>query len=57
MDAEAFVRALQEDHGVLVGGGYFGGSTVRAMTHLDVGREGVERAIEASRVVLEAQGR
>ncbi|CBJ32110.1 Threonine aldolase [Ectocarpus siliculosus] len=52
MDAQAFVDALERDHGVLMGSGYFGGSTIRAMTHLDVNREGVERAIEASRAVL-----
>lgn len=53
MDVEAFVVALQRDHGILMGSGYFGGSTVRAMTHLDVDREGIERAIDASRAVLE----
>lgn len=52
MDPQAFVEALQRDHGVLMGAGYFGGSTVRAMTHLDVDQEGVERAIDASRAVL-----
>lgn len=52
MDPQAFVDALRRDHGVLMGSGYFGGSTIRAMTHLDVDREGVERAIEASRQVL-----
>ncbi|CAM9094793.1 unnamed protein product [Hapterophycus canaliculatus] len=54
MDAQAFVDALRRDHGVLMGSGYFGGSTIRAMTHLDVDRDGVERAIEASREVLAA---
>lgn len=52
MDVQAFVDALKRDHGVLMGSGYFGGSTVRAMTHRDVDREGIERAIEASRAVL-----
>lgn len=52
MDAQAFVDSLKRDHGVLMGSGYFGGNTIRAMTHLDVDREGVERAIEASRAVL-----
>ncbi|CAM9616307.1 unnamed protein product [Ectocarpus sp. 13 AM-2016] len=52
MDAQAFVDALERDHGVLMGSGYFGGSTIRAMTHIDVNRDGVERAIEASRAVL-----
>ncbi|CAM9771022.1 unnamed protein product [Ectocarpus sp. 12 AP-2014] len=52
MDAQVFVDALERDHGVLMGSGYFGGSTIRAMTHLDVNREGVERAIEATRAVL-----
>lgn len=53
MDAQEFVDALERDHGVLMGSGYFGGTTVRAMTHLNVDREGVDRAIEASRAVLE----
>lgn len=52
MDPQAFVDALERDHGVLMGSGYFGGSTIRAMTHLDVDREGIERAVEASRAVL-----
>lgn len=52
MDPQDFVDALERDHGVLLGSGYFGGTTVRAMTHLDVGAEGVERAVEASRAVL-----
>lgn len=52
MDPQAFVDALQRDHGILMGSGYFGGTTVRAMTHLDVDLEGVEKAIEASRAVL-----
>lgn len=52
MDAQVFVDSLKRDHGVLMGSGYFGGSTIRAMTHRDVDREGVERAIEASRAVL-----
>lgn len=52
MDAQAFVDSLKRDHDVLMGSGYFGGGTIRAMTHRDVDREGVERAIEASRAVL-----
>lgn len=52
MDTQTFVDSLRRDHGVLMGSGYFGGSTIRAMTHLDVDLEGVERAIEASRTVL-----
>lgn len=51
-EAQAFVGALQRDHGVLMGAGYFGGSTVRAMTHLNVDGEGVGRAIDAARAVL-----
>lgn len=52
MNPQAFVDALRRDHGVLMGSGYFGGTTVRAMTHLDVDAEGVNRAIEACRAVL-----
>lgn len=33
-----------------------GGTTVRAMTHLGVDSEGVERAVEATRVVLAEAG-
>ena len=55
MDAQTFVGSLKRDHGVLMGSGYFGGSTIRAMTHRDVDLEGVERAIEASRAVLAAE--
>ena len=56
MDAQAFVDALKRDHGVLMGSGYFGGNTIKAMTHLDVDRAGVERAIAASRAVLASNG-
>lgn len=52
MDAQAFVDELKREHGVLMGAGYFGGSTVRAMTHLNVDTEGVHRAVEAARTVV-----
>ena len=52
MDAQAFVDELERDHGVLMGAGYFGGSTVRAMTHLNVDKEGVYRAVEAARAIV-----
>lgn len=57
MNAQAFVDALERDHGVQMGSGYFGGTKVRAMTHLNIGREDVERALEASRAVLDTHGR
>jgi threonine aldolase len=49
-DAPALVSALRE-HGVRMGA--LGPTTVRAVTHLDVDREGVEQAIAAVRAALE----
>lgn len=47
------VDTLERDHGVLMLV-EVGGTTVRAMTHLGIDREGVERAVEAMRVVIDA---
>jgi threonine aldolase len=47
-DAPAFCAALQRE-GVLMGP--LGPNTVRAVTHLDVSREGVERAVRAARAL------
>jgi threonine aldolase len=49
-DAPALVAALRE-HGVRMGA--LGPTTVRAVTHLDVDRAGVEQAIDAVRTTLE----
>ena len=48
-DAEAFCAALAAD-GVLMGP--IDARTVRAVTHLDVGSAGVQRALEVARRVL-----
>lgn len=52
MDPQDFVDTLERDYGILMGSGYFGGTTIRAMTHLDVDAEGVKRTVEVSREVL-----
>lgn len=49
LDAEGVVARLRE-HGVRMGA--LGPRTVRAVTHLDVDRAGVERALAAARAVL-----
>jgi threonine aldolase len=51
----AFVAALAQ-RGVLVSGGYgTGGGTMRAVTHLDVGKQDVQRAADAVKHVLHEQ--
>lgn len=45
LSAAEFVRRLRAEHGVRMGA--FGPSTVRAITHLDVSRAGVNEALEA----------
>jgi threonine aldolase len=51
----AFVAALAQ-RGVLVSGGYgAGGGTMRAVTHLDVGQQDLQRAVEAVKAVLHEQ--
>jgi threonine aldolase len=51
----AFVAALAQ-RGVLVSGGYgAGGGTMRAVTHLDVSKHDVQRAVEAVKAVLSEQ--
>jgi len=49
VDAPALVERLLE-RGVRVGA--MGPRTVRAVTHLDVGADGIERALEAARAIL-----
>lgn len=58
MTGKTLVDALDtlgRDHGVLMLA-EGGGTTVRAMTHLGVDRDGVEKAVEAVRAVLSAAG-
>lgn len=50
MPAEAFADRMLEEHGVRVS--TLGPTTVRAVTHLDVDRKGVEAAIVGARAVL-----
>lgn len=50
-DAAAFCRDLEHGSGVLMGA--FGPRRVRAVTHLDVDREGIDRALAGAREVLE----
>ena len=51
-DAAGFCRRLEEEAGVLMGA--FGARRVRAVTHLDVDRAGVERALEGARKALQS---
>lgn len=51
--AEALAAWLAAEHGVLVGGGYgTDGGTLRAVTHLNVGRRDVDRMVAGVRAVL-----
>lgn len=50
MPVETFADALLEEHGVRVS--TLGPTTVRAVTHLDVDREGVEAAVAGARAIL-----
>ena len=49
-DAAKLVERLEREHGVRMG--TVGPRTVRAVTHLDVDRAGIERAVAAARAVL-----
>ena len=52
-DAITLVARARE-HGVLLNA--FAARTVRAVTHLDVGREQVQRAVQVLRELLDAEG-
>jgi len=50
VEAAAFCRDLEDGHGVVMGA--FGPHRVRAVTHLDVDRAGIDRALGAAQAVL-----